>query len=284
MRRVTLPPCPALLDGPDSAGAREIGRATEYYDSRPRPTRAFKHAVYKRAAIRDALNAAFGFKCAYCESRYGGTQPVDVEHYRPKGEVITPTGTSIKPGYYWLAATWDNLLPSCIDCNRQRKHTGRDGVVRSLGKGNNFPLAEERDRVAGPQADVTRERPLLLSPYADRPERHLEFLANGVLRPSPSTADADEEDARGRATIDVAGLNRPQLADDRAGHALRIAIQLEAVADAEHNIRRDPTDEVFLRQLRRELQNLRRLQETDVPYLTMTKQMIEAYKRRATGA
>src|SRR4051794_24811090 len=113
MRRVPLPPSPALLDRPGSPGAQEIARATDYYDTQPPPTRAFKHAVYKRAAIRNALNAAFAFKCAYCESGYGGTQPVDVEHYRPKGKVVTPTGATIKAAYYWLAATWDNLLPAC---------------------------------------------------------------------------------------------------------------------------------------------------------------------------
>ncbi|MEF9674035.1 hypothetical protein QNM99_25505 [Pseudomonas sp. PCH446] len=43
---------------------------------------------------------------------------MDVEHYRPKGAVSEDAS---HPGYWWVAMDWDNLLPSCIDCNRKRK-------------------------------------------------------------------------------------------------------------------------------------------------------------------
>ena len=79
----------------------------------------FNYTAYTKKPLKKALTVLFHGKCAYCESRYAGSQPMDVEHWRPKGKVETANGEY--PGYYWLAATWANLLPSCIDCNRSRK-------------------------------------------------------------------------------------------------------------------------------------------------------------------
>src|SRR4051794_32743307 len=118
MRSRPMPVCPAILTGPDCAGARETNRAIGYYNRTPPPAKAYGYRVYRADEIKQALNEAFGFKCAYCESFYEATAPVDVEHYRPKGEIVTSTGRTLRPGYYWLAAEWGNLLPSCIDCNR----------------------------------------------------------------------------------------------------------------------------------------------------------------------
>src|SRR5215468_8122036 len=89
----------------------------------------FKDDFYKRYMVY--LNRLFRNKCAYCEEKLSG-QPGDVEHFRPKGRVCDATfrqvfidhprwGRNIAhPGYYWLAYDWDNLLPSCADCNRFR--------------------------------------------------------------------------------------------------------------------------------------------------------------------
>jgi uncharacterized protein (TIGR02646 family) len=281
MRSVQQPSCPAVLDGPESLGAAEIVLATRYYDADPRPTTAFKHEVYKNGAVRDCLNEAFEFKCAYCESNYGATQPVDIEHYRPKGEIVTPAGTSLKPGYYWLAATWNNLLPACIDCNRRRKQTGRDGIARSAGKGSQFPLADERARIRTPGQSVSAEEPLLLSPYDDHPERHLEFLKNGVVRPSPDAGRPSGEDLRGRTTIDVAALNRPRLARARMAHARLVSIQLARIAEAENSIRRYPEDAAFPLQLRRELDELRKMRKPGAPYVALTNQMIAEHRGKS---
>src|SRR5262245_57287852 len=45
--------------------------------------------VYKDETVKQALAQLFGRKCAYCESVYTATSPVDVEHWRTKGGVIT---------------------------------------------------------------------------------------------------------------------------------------------------------------------------------------------------
>src|SRR5688572_13150422 len=77
---------------------------------------SFEFKAYGDELLRNALNQHYGYKCAYCETFYGASQPVAVEHYRPKGEVIDGD-ERVRPGYYWLAANWENLLPSCTDCN-----------------------------------------------------------------------------------------------------------------------------------------------------------------------
>src|SRR5262245_53915670 len=44
--------------------------------------------------VRQALKQMFHRKCAYCESRYGTTSPVDIEPYLPKGGVKKQMGTT----------------------------------------------------------------------------------------------------------------------------------------------------------------------------------------------
>src|SRR5712671_4895281 len=67
---------------------------------------AFEFKVYGDDLLRAALNEQYKYKCAYCETFYGATQPVAVEHYRPKGEILEGN-VRVQPGYYWLAATGD---------------------------------------------------------------------------------------------------------------------------------------------------------------------------------
>ena len=65
-------------------------------------------------------------------------------------------GKSREYGYYWLAGDWENLLASCIDCNRTRKHF--DYIKKekiTLGKGNWFPLEPSTPR-AVKQGDELR--------------------------------------------------------------------------------------------------------------------------------
>jgi uncharacterized protein (TIGR02646 family) len=278
MRCRPVPACPAVLAGAVSKGGRETSAAIAYYGQRPQPTKSYDFKAYGDDAVRKALNEAFGFKCAYCESSYGATQPVDVEHYRPKAAVLAASGRMLKPGYYWLAATWDNLLPSCIDCNRARAQEIDAAAKATTGKANRFPLADERRRIRRP-GSVDREDPLLLHPYYDEPEAHLEFGLEGVVR---ATADLDAptgESRKGRATRDVLGLNRTRLVHARHDYQLRVEVQLERVADAEQDIVEHPAEERYERRLRRELTQLAKLQAADAPYTMLTGQIIQRYRQ-----
>ena len=72
----------------------------------------------------------------------------DVEHYRPKAgyrqDAEDPLG---RPGYYWLAYEWSNLLFCCQICNQRFKR-------------NLFPLVDPARRAETHHDDLSSEQPL----------------------------------------------------------------------------------------------------------------------------
>jgi hypothetical protein len=144
--------------------------------------------LYKEAM--PFLLKLFNDKCAYCETVIGSNQPGDVEHYRPKGRLRDHTSKVVRvkvrntemdhPGYWWLAYDWLNLLPSCIDCNRRRRH-GADQAL--AGKADLFEV--RGSRAALPNDDLKKEQPLLLDPSTPDFDaaKHFEFCSNGQIKP-----------------------------------------------------------------------------------------------------
>ena len=205
---------PASLTGSGKAGKIELERARNFfgrpirYDSNGR-RKPFPFRAYKGDDVRHTLQLLFHGKCAYCEARYEIVGPVDIEHFRPKGEV---EGEPAHRGYWWLAADWNNLLPSCIDCNR-RRFQPTPGDMRSLtamagpsqegsyrriqtGKEACFPIEGVRISMEPSERDRARllvaERALLLNPCDDQMEEHLRYWIDrrghiGLIL--PTTAD-----------------------------------------------------------------------------------------------
>lgn len=168
----------------------------------------FNFAVYREAALRGELDRVFQTKCAYCESNFGAVMPKDVEHFRPKSEIRTGMGDLV-PGYYWLAAAWDNLLASCGDCNRGRKLKFPDEpTMVKRGKATQFPLSDETVRVRGPGTLIATEDPvrLLIDPCSEDPSPHLSFDEKGLVR---GLTD------KGKASVIVYALQRAGLVDVR---------------------------------------------------------------------
>src|SRR6185369_2016739 len=143
---------PASLVGATSVGVVETKEAEAFYENGAHADDSFDFKAYKSADVNAALTAEFHGKCAYCESPYEATHPVDIEHYRPKGGYVKDNKLT-KPGYYWLAADWMNLLPSCIDCNRRRRQKFKDEPEQLAGKANLFPIADETKRATRPRAE-----------------------------------------------------------------------------------------------------------------------------------
>jgi hypothetical protein len=204
---------PSSLIGAKDKGARELGRARTYFSAVPPPTEAFPFKAYKEDDVRHALEALFHGKCAYCEARYEIGAPVDIEHFRPKGEVADLPG---HPGYWWLAGHWENLLPSCIDCNR-RRYQPTPEVLSSLsavldrqriqgfrailtGKNSCFPIKGTRMDAEPAGTDLAAaliaEDAYLLDPCVDDPAQHLSFHIDrdnplGIVCAASATTDAD---------------------------------------------------------------------------------------------
>lgn len=126
----------------------------------------FDNKVYGAAQVKDALIAMQHGKCAYCEGDFRAFSYGDTEHQRPKAYSQQDVGEpTIRPGYYWLAYTWSNLVLSCERCNRSRKK-------------NLFPLSNPDARATTPDA-VANEQPLLVDPTGEEdPRAHIRFENN----------------------------------------------------------------------------------------------------------
>jgi hypothetical protein len=151
-------------------------------------------AVYGAKSVKKALKKAQHNKCCFCEKdqvdEYGA-----VEHYRPKaGYKIDKSEKELaKPGYYWLAYNWDNLLFVCGPCNTTYKQ-------------NFFPLQDELQRCKSHKDPITRETPLLLDPCGNKDPRDHIFFQNQFPM---------YKDAFGQRTIELCGLDRDELNDQR---------------------------------------------------------------------
>ena len=156
---------------------------------------SFKRSIYGNARVKNALKGAQNSKCCFCEARFDANYQGDVEHYRPKG-AIGSGKTKIRPGYYWLAYTWNNLYYACADCNQYRKRAA-------------FPLVDEINRALDHHGAVEDEDPLILDPGGPRdPRDHICFV-----RDVPTWTTA-----AGRETIRRLKLDREALCRDRREH------------------------------------------------------------------
>ena len=225
MIRVERANCPPSLNGPDSKGNQERVAAINAQAAGQKA----KFKAYKGADVVRTLREMFNKKCAYCEFNYAAGSPEDIEHFRPKGAVVI-NGQLSKPGYYWLAADWNNLLPSCIDCNRKREKKFVAPNQASSGKANLFPVADETHRWRCHTVNDVMEQPLLLNPCDDYPEHHLEFLSDGLVRPA---VDATRQTSlKGETSIEVFGLLRQDLVEQRAAKQLMIRTAIERALKA----------------------------------------------------
>lgn len=235
-------PVPAELVGSKSVGQLELAKVEAWMKKRP-PKGKLKFSAYKCASVALGLERLFEGKCAYCESPYTRTQPVDIEHWRPKSEVhVFKEGKKErKGGYPWLAMVWENLLPSCIDCNRARKQIvyrpNAAGVLEPIvivqGKANQFPLVDEAQRIKKRQASLSQERPLLLNPCSDDPKQYFVYNDRGVIIPQDQFADTPEAAERREmalASIEVYALNRKGLVDARMERVVLLKARFRLIA------------------------------------------------------
>ncbi len=155
-------------------------------------------------------------KCCFCEAYVPHISSGDVEHYRPKaGFCQQEDGDLDRPGYYWLAYDWENLLFCCEICNRRHKR-------------NLFPLADPARRARTHDDPIAQESPLFVNPAAEDPGLSVSF--HGEV-PVPVAGNP-----RGAATIRALGLDRGKLNEDRLRH-LVVTRLIIALAVSQPNTR-----------------------------------------------
>lgn len=149
----------------------------------------FDSRIYADKSVKNLLIKDQHNKCAYCE-RYLNGDFGDVEHFRPKKGYMQ-NSKLMKPGYYWLAYDWSNLLCSCSECNR-------------LYKKNNFPIADESKRNIA-HRDISKEQALLVNPVEDDVSKIIEF--NRYIITTKNLSDADCTASKAQRTIELLKLN-----------------------------------------------------------------------------
>lgn len=269
---------PAILTDPQKRGPKETKRAISNFSSGS-PSK-FNFTVYSDSTVKDALIDLFNSKCAYCESTFLHVYSGDVEHFRPKGE-ITEAQPNTQPGYYWLAADWDNLLLSCRNCNQKLKHLIVGSTVKkTMGKMNQFPLANGFKHIQShlnhPAALIEEDKHrLLIDPCKDDPSEHLYFDdKNGVIK---------HKTPKGEKSVEVYVLQRTPLVHAREKLLVEIWAQIQRVIEGMENYDRSLEEDTVERQfyfdriLKRELKKLKSYTKPDQEYSAMANQVIDDF-------
>lgn len=175
---------------------------------------AIDETIYGHTDVKKALTDLQQGICCYCESRYDVTGYGEVEHFRPKnGWKQDKNDKKLnKPGYYWLAYKWENLMYACKRCNCKYKK-------------NNFPLKDPAKRFDPNVRDISQEEPLLINPYEEQhPENHLTFAGNTIKALTN----------KGQTSIMYYGLDREELNEERQG-IINIVDALVKLAQLNHD-------------------------------------------------
>lgn len=232
---------PSSLGG-DAAESEKKAAALHYAGWKPGMAAYGKFKAYAGSDVIDALRKMFHGKCAYCERTIEkGSR--EVEHYRPKGGV----GDPLHPGYWWLAHSWSNLLPTCGPCNKGlRQHlVTADMTVDDVealqarpaaklaGKANQFPVGAAR-LTAGSEDHAT-EQPHLIDPTRSDPNDHLRWSHASDFSILAPRSNSGPPSIEGTETIRCLALNRVGLVEARTkqlnilrGQRVRILESLEA--------------------------------------------------------
>ncbi|HGM5882662.1 MAG: AAA family ATPase [Stenotrophomonas maltophilia] len=159
---------PAALQNPRYA--QVLQRAKSHYELDIRTVRQSRPQFdfFHRSELKRALLIESHGKCAYCEQLLDPEDSV-IDRFRPSSGAVDASGTISSPHYWWLAYDWNNLFPSCQQCN--------------FFKGNNFPVVNERIPV-GVHTDFDAvEVPLIINPFRLDPSKHLEYTRDGRVIP-----------------------------------------------------------------------------------------------------
>lgn len=170
----------------------------------------FDSDIYGHTTVKTTLEEMQHGKCCFCESKIKHIGFGDVEHYRPKAGYKQTTKDKLqKPGYYWLAYSWNNLLFCCERCNRHYKK-------------NHFPLLKSTARARHHGDDIALETPLLINPTLTNPQAHIGFRDEVPYAIS----------RYGKTTITVLSLDREDLNERRRTKLAELKVLLDVISVA----------------------------------------------------
>jgi hypothetical protein len=189
----------ALVKVPDillTKGKEATGLLIQRYEQGERHFHGkdFNSSIYGHEEVKQTLREVQLHKCAFCESIISHISYGDVEHFRPKAGWVQDDETIQKPGYYWLAYDWDNLLFCCELCNQRYKK-------------NYFPLLDNTKRALSHTGNIEDEQPVFIHPANEEVEDFITFKEEIPI--------AVQGNRRGMETITKLALDREMLNEQR---------------------------------------------------------------------
>lgn len=303
--------CPDILkigSNPESKGEQEAKDAIEYFRDHTNHSEKYRrvgengirinkgYRVYSDRSVRKLLLKMFHGKCAYCESKISAIYNGDIEHFRPKGKIksVNPS----KPGYFWLASDWENLLFACPFCNQTNTHEiSESGLVEEvvLGKLDHFPLCSEKFRLNylhglnyfsnfelyKQSFDLEESERLLLNPCKDEYiEQYFKYNEDGAIIVNDGLGGIEKQ--RAEISIKIYALHRLPLSIARQEKIIQIKAQIKRVENAILNFNKyiDTSDEEriwFEGIMREEMKFLKRFKDSDQEYAGLARYMIDTY-------
>lgn len=216
----------------------------------------FDSSIYAAKSVKNALIRSQHGKCGFCESKVTYVTYGDVEHFRPKAGFVQSELDSLeRPGYYWLAYSWSNLIFCCPLCNQRFKR-------------NLFPLENPEERARCHEDDIEREKPLLIHPAVDDPA---EFL--GFRQEIPYAKPGSK---RGSATIQALGLARPELNEVRLDYYKQLLLLKKNRDLLLQKKKNEEEISIELEEMLTEIEDqLHQSQQDDAPFAAMARALME---------
>lgn len=232
--------------------------------------------------------------CQHCEQEYPKYSDGIVENKVCTHCGEAPTGSKkqlakltkkkmIKPGYYWLAADWNNLFLSCRNCNQKSKQLLANAVeLESVGKMNQFPLLDENLRLKTHTDLLENEENvrLLINPSVEDPEDYFEYdIESGVIRAKKTNVLIEK---RALASIKIYSLQRVPLVHLREKKIVDISRQMKRVERELRNVNTfydpdNPDTHTFVESLQEELAILKGFLNEKEEFVGLAKQMIGTF-------
>jgi len=181
-------------------------------------------------SLKWTLKQIYHEKCAFCES-YIKNEVGDIEHFRPKNANANQATKCDKTySYYWLAFSWDNLLPCCSRCNGKKSNCF--DIEGNRAKYDGAELADLHNKL---EAYSIEEKPKLLHPEYDSFEDDIRFTKYGEI---------ESNNDRVKYTVKICDLNRENLKNSRILLVTNFTEKLhEHLNSFDNNLNNDNFDE-----------------------------------------
>jgi predicted ATP-binding protein involved in virulence/5-methylcytosine-specific restriction endonuclease McrA len=185
--------------------------------------------------LKEYLHKVFHGKCGYCEIKIDYPELGTVDRYRPNNGV-RDKNEFYQDLYWWLTFEWDNLIYACKECNQY--------------KGNYFPIKGRR--ALNERDDYENEHRMLLNPYLDETDKHLNYIHSNDSHIYALTNE-------GNQTIELLRLNRTNLLEGRKKAKKKLIEAIESLVNGE---------QIDNRLVKKYLGNIYNLEDPSIEFLS----------------